>query len=342
MRFLSRLLRRLRRLLDREPYDREGSLTSWHSIWRRKPRRAGSWSFGRRIAAAGPPGSRQPFRPAESAREAWGWTRLETWIQDIRDGLRARGNNPVCAAAAVVSLALGIGANAAIYSIIHAVLLSSLPVKDPSRLVQITTGDWMTNPLWEEIRDQQDVFEGTLAYSPSRFDLAQGGESRFTDGLWVSGRFFDVLGVAAVEGRVFETGDDRRGCGDSGPVAVLSASFRDREFPGPDSVIGKTVYLNRQPFRVIGVTPEWFRGLDRDRKFNIAAPIGCRAIMPGDEKMLEGRSSWWLRILGRLESGITLEQAADRMAVLSLPIFAETTPLDWFAEKPSTAPGNSR
>src|SRR5580700_3809440 len=143
-------------------------------------------------------------RLQESSRDAWGWTRLDSWRQDVRYGLRTLAANPGFTATAVLSLALGIGANTAIFSILNAVLLRSLPVEDPQRLVQVRPGpqgdDEFTNPIWEQVRDNQQAFSGTLAYAPDRFDLADGGESHYAAGLWVSGDFFHVLGVPALEG----------------------------------------------------------------------------------------------------------------------------------------------
>ena len=141
--------------------------------------------------------------------------------------------NPGLTATAVLSLALGIGANTAIFSILNAVLLRSLPVEDPQRLVQVRMGtegdDELTNPIWEQVRDRQTAFSGALAYAPDRFDLADGGESRNAVGLWVSGDFFRVLGVPAIEGRVFTHDEDRRG---TAPQAVISYSFWKRNFGG--------------------------------------------------------------------------------------------------------------
>jgi hypothetical protein len=122
-------------------------------------------------------------RLQESSRAAWGWTLIDSWRQDIRYGLRTLVANPGFTATAVLSLALGIGANTAIFSILNAVLLRSLPVDDPQRLVQLRIGsegdDELTNPIWEQVRDRQQAFSGALAYAPNHFDLADGGESHY-------------------------------------------------------------------------------------------------------------------------------------------------------------------
>jgi putative ABC transport system permease protein len=269
----------------------------------------------------------------ESSRAAWGWTRPDSWWQDIRYGLRTLAANPGFTATAVLSLALGIGANTAIFSILNAVLLRSLPVEDPRRLVQVRPGpagdDEFTNPIWEQVRDRQQAFSGALAYAPDRFDLADGGESHFAAGLWVSGDFFQVLGVPAIEGRTFTGEEDRRGIP---PLAVVSYNFWKRQFDGDPGVIGKTVRLNRHAFEIVGVTPPWFRGLDTDWGFDVAIPLSCEPIFHPGHSMLDERADWWLRIIGRLPPGESIEQAHDRMRAIAPEIFHATVPQDFTAE----------
>jgi putative ABC transport system permease protein len=141
-------------------------------------------------------------------------------MHDLRDAFRALKATPTVSIIAALSLALGIGANTAIFSILDSLILRSLPVKEPQRLalVQLSeTGNssW-TNPLWEQIRDRPDLFDGAFAWSATRFNLAQGGQTEFVDGVWASGRYFDVLGVPAILGRTFTAADDRRGGGPDG------------------------------------------------------------------------------------------------------------------------------
>ena len=263
----------------------------------------------------------------ENSRAAWGWTRIDSWRQDVRYGLRTLTANPGFTATAVLSLALGIGANTAIFSILNAVLLQSLPVEDPQRLVQVRPGDdgddEFTNPIWEQVRDRQQAFSGALAYASSRFDLADGGESHYAAGLWVSGDFFRVLGVPAIEGRVFTRDEDRRG---TAPLAVISYGFWKRTFDGDRDVIGKTVRLNRHAFEIVGVTPPWFRGLDRDGSFDVAIPIACNPILHPGHDALDERRQWWLRIMGRMPAGESIGQARDRMRAVAPEIFKATIP----------------
>ena len=139
----------------------------------------------------------------EQCRDARGTRWVEDVVQDLRYASRLLAKAPVFTAMAVLSLALGIGANTAIFSIVNSVLLRTLPVRDPERLVLLKGGSW-TNPIWEQIRERQTtLFDGAVAWGEEQFDLAAGGPSQPVDGLWVNGGFFDVLGVPLVVGRTF-------------------------------------------------------------------------------------------------------------------------------------------
>jgi predicted permease len=271
----------------------------------------------------------------ESSRAVWVWPLLDTFAQDTRYALRTLRANPGFAATAVLSLALGIGANTAIFSILNAVMLRSLPVEDPQRLMQLDSpgsGDNFTNPIWEQLRDHQQAFSGTLAFSGDRFDLAAGGESHFAEGLWVSGDFFHVLGVPAMRGRVFTAADDVHGGGHAGPVAVISHGFWKYHFASDPDIVGKTIRLNRHPFTIIGVTPPWFKGLDVDTPYDVAIPIGCEPILHTDRSALAARGWWWLRILGRLTPGETPQQAEAKMKALAPEVDRATLPTNWDAD----------
>jgi putative ABC transport system permease protein len=173
----------------------------------------------------------------------------DTLIQDLRYALRALRSAPGFAAVAILSLALGIGANTAIFSLIDSVMLKTLPVSHPEQLLQVRTpagfDDVFTNPLWEQIRDRQDVFATLFAYSRTRYNLATGGEVRNVEGSRVSGQYFETLGVQAVLGRTLTAADDKRGCAGT---AVLSHDFWQRAYAGRTDVIGQTISLNGHPF----------------------------------------------------------------------------------------------
>lgn len=270
----------------------------------------------------------------EESRAVWISLFWETLVQDVRYGLRALAANPGFTAAAVLSLALGIGANSAIFSIVNAVMLRSLPVEDPRQLVELRAGfnAFFTNPIWEQVRDHQQAFSGVLAYGNTRFDLTNGGESRFAQGIWVSGDFFRVLGVRALRGRLLTPEDDQHGGGSSGAAAVISYAFWQSYFGGAADAIGKTINLDRHAFQIVGITPAWFRGLDIDQGYGVAIPIGCEPILHTDLSALNHRSWWWLRIVGRLPAGETLERAQAKLNAIAPEINRATVPLNWTPE----------
>ena len=268
----------------------------------------------------------------EASRAVWIWPFLETLAQDARYALRTLRASPGFAATAILSLALGIGANTAIFSILNAVMLRSLPVEDPQRLVQLETpprSTSYTNPIWEQVRDHQTAFSGALAFGSERFDLSSGGESHYAQGIWASGDFFHVLGVAAMRGRVFTPDDDRHGGGRAGPVAVISYSFWKAHFGGDPDVVGKTIRLDRHPFTIVGVTPPWFTGLDLDQHYDVAIPIGCDPILRTDMSALNDGGWWWLRILGRLKPGESMQEAESRMRMLAPQVNRATLQPRW-------------
>jgi predicted permease len=250
-------------------------------------------------------------------------------MQDIRDAIRALKATPVVSFVAILSLALGIGANTAMFSIIDSLLLRSLPVKEPHRLgllaFQNGQGSW-TNPIWEQVRDRQGLFDGVLAWSSTRFNLAQGGQTDMVDGVWTSGGYFDVLGVPAVLGRTFTPIDDRRGGGPDGPVAVLSYGFWQRRFAGAADVVGKTITVERVPFTIIGVTSPEFFGADVGRAFDVAIPIGTEPLIRGKESALDRRSYWWLSVMARVNERQTFESASAALRGVQPQIREATIP----------------
>ncbi|MBI2401938.1 MAG: ABC transporter permease [Gemmatimonadetes bacterium] len=257
-------------------------------------------------------------------------------MHELRDAFRALRATPLVSAVAVLSLGLGIGANTAIFSIANSLLLRALPVREPERLVRLTSGDerlWSwTNPIWEQIRDRSDLFDGALAWGTARFDLAQGGQTDLVNGIWASGSYFGVLGVPAILGRTFTEADDARGGGPDGPVAVISYGFWQRRFGGRADVIGRSLSLNRTAYTIVGVTPPEFFGTDVGRSFDVAVPIGSETVMRGPEHRLDQRSFWWLSVMARLKSGQSLEAATAAVRAVQLQVREATLPGDWSAE----------
>jgi predicted permease len=258
--------------------------------------------------------------------------------RDLRLALRQMRRTPVVSAVALLSLALGIGANVAIFSLVNALILKALPVQEPERLVVLGKDSprgpqscCFSNPQWEYLRDRQDIFPGVAAFSggSARFNLNAGGEARPVAGLWVSGRLFDMLGVTPVIGRAITADDDRRGGGPDGPVAVLSYAFWQREYGGDPSVSGRAVSLDGHPFTVIGVTPPEFFGVTVGRAFDVAVPLAAEAVISGVESFLDRRTSQRLTLLARLAPGQTAAQAEARLRAWQPRLLEATMPQDF-------------
>ena len=192
-----------------------------------------------------------------------GLTFIENWTQDVRYGIRMLLRSPAFTAVAVLSLALGIGANTAIFSLLNAVLLRTLPVEQPERLLVVThmtgPGQWFSfsSPLYRSLRDQNQAFSGLTAASESDVDLDMRvfGSSESVRARLVSGNYFSVLGVVAAAGRTL-TPDDRARNG----VVVISNDLWKRRFGQASSAIGQQVALNGSGFMIVGVTPPGFFG----------------------------------------------------------------------------------
>jgi len=278
-------------------------------------------------------GGHEKFK--EECREERGGNFVQVLLQDSHYALRILSRTPLVTAVALLSLALGIGANTAIFSLIDTVMLRLLPVRQPEELVQILREDpsragiatsSFTNPLWEQVRDHQDIFSGTFSWSDSQFNLAQGGAARYVNGIYTSGGFFNTLGVRPVAGRLFSDSDDRRGCP---ATAVLSYGFWQEHFGGEQSAIGSTLSLNNHAVQIIGVSSPGFYGVDVGSKFDVAVPICAASLFDGKESRLDHRSWWWLNIMGRIKSGLSTDQCRVRLAVLAPQVFAGAVPQDW-------------
>lgn len=284
--------------------------------------------------------TRQRERTRDMNIVAW----LEALVADVRFGARQLWINPSFTAVAVLSLALGIGANTAIFQLINALRLRSLPaVAKPGELATITqdgedfvASGWyasrheaFTFPQLEAMRRSQQAFTGLLAFGSSRFNLARNGEARYAEGLWVSGNFLDVLGVTPAFGGGFASKTDTVECAE--PGALLGHAFWQREFGGNPSAIGREIYVNGRMFPIVGVTPPDFIGLEPGRRFDIALPLCTDTLFALTPQMrrLERRDAWWLTPVGRLREGWTVERAAAHLRGLSPTIFQETLPTSY-------------
>jgi predicted permease len=255
-----------------------------------------------------------------------GWeTAFEALWADLRYSVRVLAKAPVFTAVVVLTLALGIGANTAIFSLIDSLLLKTLPVEKPEELVQVDNYGF-TNPLWEQFRDRQDIFSGAFAWGPTEFNLSQGGMVRNADGFWVSGDLFRTLGLRPAAGRLLTVDDDRRGCA---ALTVLSYSFWRSHYGAAASAVGSTISLDGHPFDVIGVAPAGFYGMTVGSKFDVAVPLCSSDVLYGPPSRLDARHAWWLHAAGRVKPGIGMAQLKSRLAVLSAAVYGSAVPQDW-------------
>src|SRR5882724_6460008 len=246
---------------------------------------------------------------------------MEATLKDLRFGLRQLRLNPTFTLVSVASLALGIGANTAIFQLIDAVRLRTLPVENPQELVNIdfakgsmrngwfsTRSARFTLAQWEQVHARPEAFSKTMAWSATQFNLAQGGEARYAEGLFVSADFFSVLGISTLLGRTLTDQDDLPACGS--PGAVISYAFWQREFGADAGVLGRSVRLEGRSFPILGVTPPSFFGVEVGNRFDVALPICADPLFAEDGKgRIPNRHAWWLSAMGRLKPGWTLERA---------------------------------
>ena len=254
-------------------------------------------------------------------------------LQDFRLALRSLRATPVVTAVAVLSLALGIGANTAIFSLVDGLLLRSLPVLEPEQLTILLRGPnggaW-TYPIWNQLRERPELFNGVFATGPDRFNLARAGETEFVEGIWASGGMFTTLGVPAIAGRTFTDADDR--VHPDAAVVVLSYDFWQRRFSGAADVVGRTLTLDRVPFTIVGVTAPGFFGPEIGRTFDVAIPLGAEPLIRGRDSLLD-RSAWWLSIMARLKPGQTIEMATAALRGVQPQIRDATMPDNWPADE---------
>ncbi|HKW96971.1 MAG TPA: ABC transporter permease [Bryobacteraceae bacterium] len=245
---------------------------------------------------------------------------------DLRFGLRTLRRSPVFTLVAVASLALGIGANTSIFSLLNQVMFRMLPVAEPERLVVLHT-DGQRNgrstsdngesvfsyPMYKDLRDRSQVFSGMIARARAPVSLAYEGKTERAGAELVTGNFFEVLGVGAAAGRVLTPEDD--GAPGAHPVVMLSNGYWKRRFGGRGDVIGQKVIVNDHPMIVIGVAPAGFHGVLSGQTPDVLLPIAMKGEATPTWDGLDDREIRWLDIFARLKPGVSITQAAAAMRV---------------------------
>ena len=272
----------------------------------------------------------------EDVLDAHRGTRMENLFRDFRYGLRQLRKSPGFTAVAMLTIALGIGATTAIFSVMYALLFRPLPVLEPDRLVELAAswGNRYSYAEWKEFRDRQDIFSSISAYNwvDTNFNLAGGEEKQPVSGLYVTGDFFHTLGVSAILGRTLMASDDRPG---SAPVCVIGYGLWQRLYGKSPDAIDRRLSLNGHALQVVGVAPRSFFGVEVGDKAEVFMPLESERTFQ-DYRMLYGRQTpsldspraTLLRILGRLKPGVGVSQANARLRVLGPAIYRAALPPD--------------
>src|SRR5579859_3091895 len=257
---------------------------------------------------------------------------METLFQDVRYGIRMLAKTPAFTSVAVLTLALGIGANTAIFTLVNALLLRMLPVQDPQQLVVVgdperansrSNGtqrvDNFSYPLYKEFRDRNSVFTGVCAAASDhriQIDTKEGsvaGDEKVT-GRVVSGNYFSVLGLEPAAGRLLAESDDT--AENANPVAVLGYGYWRRKFALSPSIIGSEIRVNGYPFTVVGVTPDGFDGDVVGEEMSIFVPLSMQPQIFRGRHWRNAPNTSWLSLIGRLKPGFTASKAQAEMNVI--------------------------
>jgi predicted permease len=280
----------------------------------------------------------------EECRDVRRTSFLENLIRDLQYAGRLLCKTPAFTLAAVATLVLGIGANTAIFQLLDALRLRSLPVTEPHRLALIRIADKggfgishysdnLTYPLFEQIREHQQAFSGVFAWNSGYTNarIGQGAQARRAIVLGVTGEFFSTLGIAPAAGRLFRAEDDVRGC--PAPTIVLSYPFWQNEFGGEFSAIGSHLTVMDHSLEIIGVTPAGFSGPEVGPHFDLALPLCSISVLNnGDTAAFDRRDYSWLNVMGRLKAGWTLVQAAEHLRTIS-PALMQATGLTGYSRE---------
>jgi predicted permease len=262
---------------------------------------------------------------------------MASFLQDLRYGLQMLVKHPGFTAIAVLTIALGVGANTALFSVVDAVLLKKLPVKEPDQLVLfratwdrerfspggyngsnqrdpatgLTNGTSFPFQTFSRLREDRGALSDVFAFASVDLNLNAGGQAEVVSGQVVSGNYYSTLGVPALIGRTITDSDDNAG---TTPVAVLSHRFWTNRFSADKGVVGRQVNLNNVAFTIVGVTPPGFEGTGQvGSSLDISIPLAWEQQVSGERTYLKGAGIWWLRLMGRLKPGATLEQATSSL-----------------------------
>jgi predicted permease len=256
----------------------------------------------------------------EDVREAWGWMWLDRLAQDLRFAFRTLRKSPAFAVTAVLSLALGIGASTAIFSLIDALLLRWLPVRSPQELVQLTIAgvpranpplmENFSYPLVKALETRREIFAGLCGFTGGRFPVGANDSVEETPGAWVAGAFYETLGLQPAAGRLLTRDDDHLG---ATPAAVISDGYWNRRFGRDPRIIGQSIPIFGKPVTIVGVSPAGFSGANVGQVADITLPLAVLPQVQPDEPYMIDAGSWWIRVVARPQPGIGRGQLQARL-----------------------------
>ena len=265
-------------------------------------------------------------RVNECGREIWMWPRLESIFADVNFAIRKLRKSPGFSVTAILTLALGIGANVVVFSVLNGLILRPLDVPQPENLFQVVHGNgkagWTSQSYRDylDYRDRDASFSGLMAYQIQRVGLSVGKSNTRSWGYAASGNYFDVLGLKPVLGRFFHSTDEHGPA--SAPFIVLSYDFWHRQFNASPDVLGQTIQLNQHPFTIIGVSPESFHGTDDFLWPDYWFPLLNATQVTGNDD-LSWRDHYAFDVMGRLKPGVTPHQATDSLNALATQMAKE-------------------
>ena len=256
-------------------------------------------------------------------------------MQALRMAIRALRATPVVSLVVIATLGLGIGANTAIFTVVNSLLLRTLPVPAPDRLVTISSdyalahgfkaGAGWNYQMWKRLQTMPPLFEGVLLWSQPTFNFARGGEREPARALLVSGSFFSTLGIQARVGRLLTVEDDVKGGGKDGPVVVISHRLWQERFGGSPEAIGTSLTLDGAPFTTIGVTPPEFLGIEVGQAFDVAVPLETEPLILGPRSSIGEPRSFTFVLLARLKPDQSLDAATAALRSIQ-PALLGVTP----------------
>jgi hypothetical protein len=273
-------------------------------------------------------------RAAEEARAVWGWIHIEQLYRDFQYALRTLRRSPGFTATALLSLALGIGANTAIFSLVDALMLRWLPVPHPQALIQLsiqtpgTTSPFesFSYPIVRSLAEHREIFAGLAGFSGWSFNVGSAGSISRTPGAMVTGAYYETLELNPVIGRLLTRQDDQSG---APLVAVISDGYWERQFTRNPEVIGHSIRMNGVPVTIVGVSSPGFVGANVGSIADITVPIAALPRINPESAPLLGAGNFWLRVLARTKAGISVSEAQTRLAALWPQVSDEVIPPDW-------------